>query len=185
MKEVVKKEILYDLKNAIDILEEDGLQGSEKLKQLSNHAIEHVALYKNLDSVSLTVLIYSLYKIYDTLSIEERKDIISNLKKANFALKKNIFGKYNRQIKLLYRTVQQQNVEVKKHLQDIMQAARIKKGTVLLEKGLSIGQAAGLMGISNWDLQKYAAKTPALTVHKEKIHAFKRLEKAMAFFEVQ
>ena len=66
MKDVVKKEILYDLKKAAAILEEDGLQGSEKLKQLSNHAIEHVALYKNLDSVSLTVLIYSIYKVIYT-----------------------------------------------------------------------------------------------------------------------
>ena len=182
MKEAVKKEILFDLQKTITILKEDGLQASEKLKKLSDHAIEHVALYKNLDSVSLTVLIYSLYKIYDSLTPQERTDIIADLEKARKALSTNFFGKYNSHIRRLFKTVKKQNVEIKEHLQDIMQAARIKKGTVLLEKGLSIGQAAGLMGISNWDLQKYAAKTPALTVHKEKIHAYKRQERALKIF---
>jgi hypothetical protein len=185
MKGVVKKEILSDLQKVIAILEEDGLQASEKLKLHSNHAIEHVALYKNLDSVSLTVLIYSLYKIYDQLKTENRNEIIEELLKAKLALKTNFFGKYNSHIKKLYKLIKHQNVKVKEHLQDVMQAARIKKGTVLLEKGLSLGQAAGLMGLSNWDLQKYAARTPALTVHKETIHAYKRLEIAYDIFGVK
>ena len=44
-------------------------------------------------------------------------------------------------------------------------------------------RTAGLMGISNWDLQKYAAKTAALTAHKEKIHAYKRQERALKLFK--
>ena len=180
----MKKEILLDLQEVIKILQEDGLQASEKLKLHSNHAIEHVALYKDLDSVSLTVLIYSLYKIYDQLKPEDRNEIIEQLEKARQALSTNFFGKYNSHIKKLYKAIKHQNVKVREHLQDVMQAARIKKGTVLLEKGLSLGQAAGLMGLSNWDLQKYAANTPALTVHKETMHAYRRLEMAYQFFGI-
>ena len=65
-----------------------------------------------------------------------------------------------------------------------MQAARIKKGTVLLQRGLSIGQAAGLMGLSNWDLQEYASKTPYLAGHHEKVSAKTRLSNALKIFGI-
>ena len=180
----MKKEILLDLQEVIKILQEDGLQASEKLKLHSNHAIEHVALYKDLDSVSLTVLIYSLYKIYDQLKPEDRNEIIEQLEKARQALSTNFFGKYNSHIKKLYKAIKHQNVKVREHLQDVMQAARIKKGTTLLEHGLSIGQAAGLMGLSNWDLQEYAGKTRSLEIQHEKVKAQKRMETAFKIFGV-
>jgi len=76
-------------------------------------------------------------------------------------------------------------VQVKEHLQDVMQAARIKKGTALLEKGLSVGQAAGLMGLSNWDLQQYAAKTTALRFEAETLPAKERMKLAFSMFGVK
>ena len=71
---------------------------------------------------------------------------------------------------------------VKEHLQDVMHAARIKKGTTLLQRGLSIGQAAGLMGLSNWDLQSYAAHTTAFEPHTEAILARVRMGTALKLF---
>ena len=65
-----------------------------------------------------------------------------------------------------------------------MDAARIKKGAVLLQKGLSLGQAAGLMGLSNWDLQEYAGRTVVLGAHVEKVQARKRLNVAFKLFGV-
>jgi len=65
-----------------------------------------------------------------------------------------------------------------------MQAARIKKGTALLERGLSIGQAAGLMGLSNWDLQQYAGKTNVLEPDHQAVPAVKRLQLAYKLFGI-
>ena len=105
-----------------------------------------------------------------------------NLAKENLTSGK--LGSYNRNIKDLFVIVRSCNAKVKEHLSDVMHAARVKKGTVLLDKGLSIGQAAGLMGISNWDLQVYASKTKVLSGHKEKIPAKKRMSVAFDLFEV-
>ncbi|MEK6809961.1 MAG: hypothetical protein AABY40_04760, partial [Nanoarchaeota archaeon] len=58
------------------------------------------------------------------------------------------------------------------------------KSAALFEKGLSIGQAAGLMGLSNWDLQAYAGKTTALDQHEESIPATKRVSTALKLFGV-
>jgi hypothetical protein len=184
MKGQVKKAILDDLDQAIMVLESKGTKSAEELKHLSDHAIEDVALYKDLDSISITVLIYSLYKTIFCLDEIKYNEMLDLFKKARRYLKDNNYGAYNGTIKKMFEIVENCNAKVKEHLQDVMQAARIKKGTVLLQKGLSIGQAAGLMGLSNWDLQQYASKTPILFGHHEKIPAKDRLQKALKIFEV-
>ena len=184
MKEVIKKEILHDLSETIRILEVKEKHDYEQLKKLSDHAIEDVALHKDLDVISVTVLIYSIYKVIGTMQEADYKELLTKLKSAKQGLEQNNFGKYNQSIRTLFKIVKRSNVQVKEHLQDVMQAARIKKGTTLLEHGLSIGQAAGLMGLSNWDLQEYAAKTTSLEVHHEKIPAQRRLLTAFKIFGV-
>ncbi|MBS3165572.1 hypothetical protein J4444_00470, partial [Candidatus Woesearchaeota archaeon] len=89
-----------------------------------------------------------------------------------------------RNLKALYDLIRKSDAKVKLHLQDVMDAARIKKGTVLLEHGLSMGQAAGLMGLSNWDLQQYASKTTALDISDQGMSAKKRLQLAFKLFGV-
>lgn len=184
MKEVVKKEILYDIKQVIQILEVKDVKDFEELKTLSNHAIEDVALHKDLDLISVTVLIYSIYKVESCLDNEMRMNMVKELLRAEKHLIKGNLGAYNRNIQKLYRLVRDCNAKVKEHLDDVMHAARVKKGTVLLGKGLSLGQAAGLMGLSNWDLQGYASKTPVLSLKHEKVSAKKRLHKAFELFGV-
>ena len=65
MKAVIKKEIIYDLTKAIEILETKEDKDIEELQELSNHSIEDVAIHKDLDIISITVLIYSIYKVAD------------------------------------------------------------------------------------------------------------------------
>ena len=99
-------------------------------------------------------------------------------------LQQNQLGRYNQKIKSLYDILRRDNSDVKMHLQDVMHAARIKKSASLLKKGLSIGQAAGLMGLSNWDLQQYVGGTTLLGQHKEIYPANKRLGLALKLFGV-
>lgn len=185
MKAEIKKEILFDLEHAMEILQSKDPQDIPKLRKLSEHAIEDVALHKNLDLISVTVLLYSIYKISHGLSKEDYKDLLKELQFAKDNLTRNNLGRYNTNIKTLFNIVRRCNAKVKEHFQDVMHAARIKKGTALLQKGLSIGQAAGLMGLSNWDLQQYAGKTVALQRHHEKVPAKRRLLTALKIFGVK
>ena len=184
MKEVIRKEILHDLDKTIEILETRDAKDYEELKELSNHIVENVALYKDLDIISVTVLIYSIYKVLFCIPNEKYTELVKRLKAARRYLQNGKLGAYNGVIKRTYVLIQECNAKVKDHLQDVMQAARIKKGTILLEKGLSIGQAAGLMGLSNWDLQTYASKTTAFSEHHEKVLAARRLKNALQIFGV-
>ncbi|MBU1974073.1 MAG: hypothetical protein KKH52_01635, partial [Nanoarchaeota archaeon] len=60
MKEVIKKSLLKTLHKTINILEQKDVRDGQALKDLSDEVIEDVALYKDLDIVSMTVFIYSL-----------------------------------------------------------------------------------------------------------------------------
>jgi hypothetical protein len=185
MKEEVRKEIIHDLSETANVLQVKEQNDLDELKILSEHAIENIAIYKDLELVSVTVLIYSLYKIENSLTSQARKKILNELKQAADSLRRKKFGRYNSAIKILYKLVRNCNARIKEHLQDVMDAARIKKGTSLLQHGLSIGQAAGLMGLSNWDLQAYVGKTNILTKHTEVIPAKKRLRVAFNFFGIK
>ena len=182
MNEAIRKEILEILSKTINILEVKEEKDIEELKELSDRAVEGVALHKNLDIISVTVLVYSIYKIAKNILPKDYQEVLKGLKFAKDALEQSNLGKYNRGIKLLYDTVRKCDAKVKEHLQDIMHAAKIKKGAVLLQKGLSLGQAAGLMGLSNWDLQQYAGKTVALEQHREAVPAKRRMITALKIF---
>jgi hypothetical protein len=184
MKEQVRKEILYSLTEAIRILENREIKDAEELKNLSDHSVEDLAVYKDIDLISVTVMIYSLYKVVISLSPANYDKILKQLIIARRELQNESFGEYNRSLKRIYNLLREGG-GIKEHLQDVMQAARIKKGTVLLSKGLSIGQAAGLMGLSNWDLQEYASKTPVLEEPLDMVSTKKRMERAMELFDVK
>jgi len=185
MKEVVKNEIISYLKKANDVISVKQSTDLEELRELSDHAIEDVAALKDLDLIAVTVLLYSIYKIGYFIKTEEYISLKKYLNLAIHHLEENSFGRYNSNIKELFKIVKGCNAKVEEHFSDVMQAARIKKGSILLQKGLSMGQAAGLMGLSNWDLQAYAGKTTALGFHTEKIPAKKRLLNAFKIFGVK
>ncbi len=184
MLEEVRKEIIHDLNQTAKILEVKGSHDLEELKNLSEQAIEDIAVHKDLELVSTTVLIYSLYKIEPCLQENNRQKIVVQLRAAVMSLEQGQFGRYNSSIKNLYQLVRICNAKVREHLQDVMDAARIKKGTSLLQRGLSLGQAAGLMGLSNWDLQAYAGKAHLLQDHREVVPVKKRLQLAWQLFKI-
>ncbi|MFH1276615.1 MAG: hypothetical protein ABIH82_05895 [Candidatus Woesearchaeota archaeon] len=184
MKEVVRREILFDLSKALEVLRTKDPGDIEQLKELSDHAIEDVATHKDLDLVTVTVLVYSLYKVVNTITGENYDKLLKELQNAKEFLQQFSFSRYNSAIRNMFRMIKGCDAKVKEHLDDVMQAAKVKKGTVLLEKGLSIGQAAGLMGLSNWDLQSYAGKSTAFEHHHEKVPAKRRVLTAFKIFGV-
>ncbi len=184
MKEDIRKEILNDLQGAIIILQTRESKDIEELKTLSDHSIEDIAVQKDLELVSVTVLLYSIYKVVSCMEEKNYDQLLQELQNAKISLEQRNLGKYNGSIKKLYELIRKCNAQVKEHLNDVMHAARIKKGATLLQRGLSIGQAAGLMGLSNWELQQYAGKSTALDQHTEKIPAQNRMKKALQLFGV-
>ena len=182
MKDVIRKEIIYDLGQIQSLL----ATGSdpEQIRVLSDHTISDVAAYKDMDMITITVMIYALYKIYPFSLLEDKEQVLKHVSASKVALTSRNLVEYNKQIKSLYTFIQSKSSSVKNHLESVMQAARVKKGTVLLEHGLTIGQAAGLMGLTNWDLQEYASKTSVFEPTRETMLTSKRLKVAYTLFNL-
>ena len=48
---------------------------------------------------------------------------------------------------------------VKQYIDEFINQAEIKKGTKIYDHGVSLGQAANILGISQWELMNYVGKT--------------------------
>jgi hypothetical protein len=185
MKEIVIKSLLKDLRKSINILEKKEAKDLEELKQLSDHTIEDVALYKNLDAVSLAVLIYSIYKTHHCISDENYSLLLKTLRTTAEKLDQRNLGGYNQGLKKAFSIVKKCNASIKTHVQDVFYAAKIKKGYSLMEHGLSIARAAQVMGISRWELTEYTGKRNILNEEHEKIHVITRMQNTFSLFENQ
>lgn len=162
MEKEVKKDILAILGRVIEILKVKEARDVVELRELSNHTIHDASIYQDLDSISIAVLVFAVYKILESGLAIPAKDynlILSLFKRANESLQVNKFGKYNQSISGLFKAVRGLDKKIKLYIEEVLERARIKKGSKLVEHGLSIGRAAEIMGITQWELMAYMGKT--------------------------
>jgi predicted HTH domain antitoxin len=138
------------------------------LKNLSNETIHDATIHQDEYSTTLAILIYSLSKIYER---EERysemkgwkimtADSIAVLEKAKQKLLEGDEDSFNSLIKdFIGNRLNKLDQELKLHIQDVIEKARINKASRLYEHGISLGRTAELLGISKFDLMEYVGKT--------------------------
>lgn len=182
MKEAMRQSMIKDIGKAMTILQNGRATASEPLKSLSTHVIGDVALYRNVDAATLAILIYSLHKTLSCVTDEKVQHIIEGLERLQSQLRSKQFTKYNETMKRLFDLLRECNSAIKVHIRDVFYAAKIKKGTDLLEQGLSLARAADLMGVSRWDVLHYGGSSMAGTEHSESWPASKRLALARKIF---
>ncbi len=158
MNEKIKEDILAVLDKVINILavkEEKNVVG---IKGLSNHTIHNASIFQDRDSVGLAVIVYSLSKIIERKG-ELSPDILDSLNKARKELKENNFSSYRKTIKDLLKEISRIDNRLKLFIEQVIKQAEIKKGSKLYEHGISLAQAAEVLGISQWELMNYIGKT--------------------------
>ncbi len=178
----MRQSLIKDIGRTISILKKDILVAGVDLKNLSEHVIADVALYRNVDAATLAILIYSIYKSLPCIPADKQKELIESLDKLQSHIQKKEFTKYNDSIKELFELLRACNSQIKTHIQDVFYAAKIRKGTDLLEQGLSLARAADLMGVSRWDVLQYGGTKVTQVEHTESWPAAKRLKLARSIF---
>lgn len=155
MNEVVKKDILSILEQSRIILQR---KDSFLLRELSNHTIHNASIFQDEDSISIAVIIYSLSKLIERGKLDTRK-ALSLINSAHKYLKSDDFINYKDTIKYLFKFISNIDSKLKLYIEEVIKQAQIKKGSKLYDHGISIGQAADLLGISQWELMNYVGKT--------------------------
>lgn len=186
MNDEIKLSILEILHKVIDILEIKEEKDVLEIKELSNHTIHSASIFQDQDAVSIAVVIYALYKITDRRGIAESKVytlLLSHLKKARAYLEEEDFEKYRAMIRGLLKEISDIDKKLKLYIVDVIEKAKLKKGSKIYDHGVSIARAAELMGISQWELMSYVGKTetieeaPKLTPLKARLKLVRRLFK--------
>lgn len=160
MNEVVKKDILHVLLSAMEILNVEEEKDVADLRELSNHTIHNASIFQDEDSISVAILVYSLSKVI------ERKEgklkygsILGLLKSARGCLELDKVDAYRKSIRKLFDFISSVDSKLKLYVEQVINQAEIKKGGKLYAHGISLGRAASILGISQWELMFYIGKT--------------------------
>lgn len=157
MREIVKEDILKVLGDAIDAVKRDDLS---LLQDLSNHTIHDASIFQEDDPLTLAVVMYALAKVMQKCSEKgiTCPVVIPSFKKAIEHLEADDDNAYRAVIKRLLRTVEKRDDRIKIYAQKVIEKAKIKKASKLHEHGISVARTAELLGISQWEVQKYIGR---------------------------
>jgi hypothetical protein len=152
METETKKRVLNTLKS-IRIILESGKVVPFELKKLSNSLAEDISLFHDQDSISIAVLTYSIYKIFNKNKDLEKRQLICLIKTAEKTI--DIEPQFRNSIRLLFDQIKKYDNNIDTNMIKIIKHAQIKRGLKVYEHGISIGGASEIMGISRWNLMDY------------------------------
>jgi hypothetical protein len=185
---------MEEVQHVIEVLKEtkESLQNRDavKLRELSNQTIHSASVIQDAGSIALAVLIYTLSKIIERQDYSKIKSWDKFEKKFDSwfdlsikALKDNKSDAYEKYLENARRTLTSASINYKKYIEEVLRKAAINKASKIYEHGISLGQTAKLLGITQWELSEYAGqKTSPEMIYKEIISPKKRTATAMEFF---
>ncbi|MBW2983858.1 hypothetical protein KY361_01985 [Candidatus Woesearchaeota archaeon] len=160
MNETIKKDVLSTLSEVIDILKSKEEADILEMRKVSNHTIHNATIFQDEDSISTAILIYALSKViernFGEINFTRFLDLLS---KARDLLERDKIPNYRSAIKSVFESISKLDKKAKLYVEEVINQAQIKKGSKLHEHGVSIGRAAEILGISQWELANYVGKT--------------------------
>ncbi|MDD5178229.1 MAG: hypothetical protein PHT54_03030 [Candidatus Nanoarchaeia archaeon] len=189
MNDLIKKDIINLINEALSAISKKDIT---LLKEISDHTIHNSATSQDDASISIAVVVYSLYKIFNNPSLTHSKkwerfskDLVLYLGKAKEGLERDDLSKYNSSISLILKSMSKIESQLGQYIFSVINSAKVKKGTKLYEHGISASRAAQILGISSWDLMSYMGnvsipETERILTKKTK----ERLESARRLFEI-
>lgn len=175
MKPIIREDILNTLQDVIRAIKS---QDYAKLRELSNHTIHDASIFQEDDPLALAVLVYALSKVF--LRCAEKNQscpaVLPAIERAREVLSQGDEDSYRSLIKYLLREIGEIDQQMKLYVQEVIENARIKKGSKIHEHGISIARSAELLGVSQWELQTYIGQQ-----HEENHYDGIRIEERIRF----
>src|SRR3989338_945252 len=137
-----------------------------RLRIVSDKALQNIELNQDPFSINLTITVYSLAKIVEWRHHYKakpwalfQKHIKKHLLFAQRFLSEKNTQKYKKSMKAIIQHLADLESSFKYFITEVITRAKVKKGTLVYERGLSVGRAAALMGISSWELMEFIGQT--------------------------
>ncbi len=160
-----------------------------ELKELSNQTIHCASCMQDSGSITIAVLNYALGKLLERNQHLRIKNWSALVKKitlyyeiaAKELEKDNVIG-YEKNIIEARRSLTGIS-DLKQAIRDVLQKASINKASKIYEHGISLGQTANLLGVTQWELSEYSAQAGSADARfTHTIDIRKRAEMALEFF---
>jgi hypothetical protein len=161
MNDSVKKDILSLLDAVTAILQSEEEKDLLELGELSDHIIHSASIFQDEESVSIALLIYSIYKVMSRGVGKEKiySQINSMMKQARSALQNNEFEVFRKKVNNMFDILLKIDRKVSIYFQELLEKAKLNKGSKIYAHGISIARVAQIMGISQWELMSYVGQT--------------------------
>ncbi len=155
MNQIVKTDILSIFSETRKVIEHNEIS---ELKDISNHSIHNASIFQDSDSITIAVIIYSLYKILSSNSSSVGV-ILKKLFELENLLAQDRFEDYRSKVKVMLKFLSKKSKDFNSNVNEVIRQAQIKKGSKLYDHGISVSQAADLLNVSVWELMSYIGKT--------------------------
>jgi hypothetical protein len=183
-----------EVDHLINVLEQviDSLTHEDvvKLRELSNQTIHSASTFQDTGSITLAVIVYAMSKLIEKKGDLKIKDWALFIRKveAQFslaikALKDDKIDKYEKYMEMARKSISSTSLNIKPFIQDVLRKASINKASKIYEHGISLGQTAEILGITEWELSEYSGQTRVADVQFSiTIDISKRAKMALEFF---
>ena len=181
MPKSVKSEIIRVLKKAQRLINK---QNSKSLKILSEETIKNASIFQDADSISLAVAMYAISKLLERWGYESEhaEQIMNELSSAQFSLEEERVDEFRDKFKKVFEFIGAVDKRFREYIDKVIEKAEIKKGSRLYDQGISVGRAAELMGIGQWELMSYVGKTRISEDIRQTTEVKQRLDFARTLF---
>ena len=155
------------------------------IDELSNHTIHNASIYQDEDSISTAILVYAIAKVVQRCSetMCPAPQVVPAIHKAMQALEREKDSLFHAAFTEAFDVISSQDKKLKMYVEEVLNKARVKKGSKLYEHGISMARIADMLGISQWDLYGYVGRTMIGEKEEQQISAQKRLQNARELFK--
>lgn len=175
----LKKDIIEVLKNVKKSLEKgDG----DKILEWSDHIIHSASIYQDENTIALAVITYALGKTLKKMPqiAKTGKFCIlcsEYINDAMLSARNDEWVNYHEALEKMTQDILRIDKEYSHHLEYVLSAAKLKKGSKMVAHGISIGRVAETLGITQWELMGYIGGSIETEIsemdHKTLKHKFK------------
>ena len=184
------KEVLVKVLQRLKLATISG--NSQSLKNIAKYALDSASVFQNKKAISVAVIAYSIVKLIERkkiiqtdIPISVYRDIIRNLEETSKNLVKGDLLQYEKNIRYLFKLIGKLDDHLPVYIEEVVNKAKIKKGFLLHEKGISLSRASHIMGISQWELMDYIGKTQISEHISKKVDIRSRLNFTKGLFNIK
>ena len=159
------------------------------LKEISNQNVHSSTIEQDAGNITTAVLIYTLSKLIERKDYDKIKHwnkfqakFIGSIDLAVKALKEGNSGAFAQHITRARSELTSVSGNLKPYIEEVFRKAAINKAGHIYEHGLSLGQTAQLLGITQWELSGYAGESKPDYGYSISLDVKKRASIALEFF---